>query len=48
MLVAAGSLIDADKQQRSNIKGTFTIGDVMIRPMPTHKEPHEGKIRHCL
>lgn len=36
--------ISVDKQQRSNIKHIFAIGDVAGNPMLAHKATHEGKI----
>jgi len=36
--------ISVDKQQRSNVKHIFAIGDVVGNPMLAHKASHEGKI----
>ncbi|XVL49993.1 dihydrolipoyl dehydrogenase [Methylobacter sp. G7] len=36
--------ISVDKQQRSNVKHIFAIGDVVGNPMLAHKATHEGKI----
>ncbi len=36
--------ISVDKQQRSNVKHIFAIGDVVGNPMLAHKAAHEGKI----
>ncbi|PPK71935.1 dihydrolipoamide dehydrogenase [Methylobacter tundripaludum] len=36
--------IGVDKQQRSNVKHIFAIGDVVGNPMLAHKATHEGKI----
>jgi dihydrolipoamide dehydrogenase len=36
--------ISVDKQQRSNVKHIFAIGDVTGNPMLAHKATHEGKI----
>jgi dihydrolipoamide dehydrogenase len=36
--------IPVDKQQRTNIKHIFAIGDVVGNPMLAHKATHEGKI----
>lgn len=36
--------IAADKQQRTNIKHIFAIGDVIGNPMLAHKAVHEGKV----
>ncbi len=36
--------IAVDKQQRSNVKHIFAIGDVTGSPMLAHKATHEGKI----
>lgn len=36
--------INVDKQQRSNVKHIFAIGDVAGNPMLAHKASHEGKI----
>ena len=36
--------INVDKQQRSNVKHIFAIGDVTGNPMLAHKASHEGKI----
>ncbi len=36
--------IAVDKQQRSNVKHIFAIGDVTGNPMLAHKATHEGKI----
>jgi dihydrolipoamide dehydrogenase len=36
--------ICVDKQQRSNVKHIFAIGDVTGNPMLAHKASHEGKI----
>ncbi|WP_340121836.1 dihydrolipoyl dehydrogenase [Methylobacter svalbardensis] len=36
--------IRVDKQQRSNVKHIFAIGDVVGNPMLAHKATHEGKI----
>lgn len=36
--------ISVDKQQRTNIKHIFAIGDVVGNPMLAHKASHEGKI----
>lgn len=36
--------IVADKQQRTNIKHIFAIGDVVGNPMLAHKATHEGKV----
>lgn len=36
--------ISVDKQQRSNVKHIFAIGDVAGNPMLAHKATHEGKI----
>jgi len=36
--------IYVDKQQRSNVKHIFAIGDVAGNPMLAHKASHEGKI----
>lgn len=36
--------ISVDKQQRTNVKHIFAIGDVAGNPMLAHKATHEGKI----
>jgi len=36
--------ISVDKQQRTNVKHIFAIGDVVGNPMLAHKATHEGKI----
>jgi dihydrolipoamide dehydrogenase len=36
--------IAVDKQQRTNVKNIFAIGDVVGNPMLAHKATHEGKI----
>jgi dihydrolipoamide dehydrogenase len=36
--------IAVDKQQRTNIKNIFAIGDVVGNPMLAHKATHEGKV----
>ena len=36
--------IGVDKQQRTNVKNIFAIGDVVGNPMLAHKATHEGKI----
>ena len=36
--------ISVDKQQRTNVKNIFAIGDVVGNPMLAHKATHEGKI----
>jgi len=36
--------ISVDKQQRSNVRHIFAIGDVVGNPMLAHKASHEGKI----
>ena len=36
--------ITVDKQQRTNIKNIFAIGDVVGNPMLAHKASHEGKV----
>jgi dihydrolipoamide dehydrogenase len=36
--------IPVDKQQRTNVKHIFAIGDVVGNPMLAHKASHEGKI----
>jgi dihydrolipoamide dehydrogenase len=36
--------IDVDKQQRTNIKHIFAIGDIVGNPMLAHKAAHEGKV----
>lgn len=36
--------IVVDKQQRTNIKHIFAIGDVVGNPMLAHKASHEGKV----
>jgi dihydrolipoamide dehydrogenase len=36
--------IPVDKQQRTNIKHIFAIGDVVGNPMLAHKATHEGKV----
>lgn len=36
--------IHVDKQQRTNVKHIFAIGDVVGNPMLAHKATHEGKI----
>jgi dihydrolipoamide dehydrogenase len=36
--------IPVDKQQRTNVKHIFAIGDVVGNPMLAHKATHEGKI----
>ena len=36
--------IRVDKQQRTNVKHIFAIGDVVGNPMLAHKATHEGKI----
>lgn len=36
--------IAVDKQQRTNIKHIFAIGDVVGNPMLAHKAVHEGKV----
>lgn len=36
--------ISVDKQQRTNVKHIFAIGDVVGNPMLAHKASHEGKI----
>lgn len=36
--------ISVDKQQRSNVKHIFAIGDVVGNPMLAHKATHEAKI----
>lgn len=36
--------IRVDKQQRTNVKHIFAIGDVTGNPMLAHKSTHEGKI----
>jgi dihydrolipoamide dehydrogenase len=36
--------IAVDKQQRTNIKHIFAIGDVVGNPMLAHKATHEGKV----
>ena len=36
--------IAVDKQQRTNIKHIFAIGDVVGNPMLAHKAAHEGKV----
>jgi len=36
--------ISVDKQQRSNVRHIFAIGDVVGNPMLAHKATHEGKI----
>jgi len=36
--------IRVDKQQRTNVKHIFAIGDVVGNPMLAHKASHEGKI----
>jgi dihydrolipoamide dehydrogenase len=36
--------IGVDKQQRTNVKHIFAIGDVVGNPMLAHKAVHEGKV----
>ena len=36
--------ITVDKQQRTNVKHIFAIGDVVGNPMLAHKASHEGKV----
>ena len=36
--------IEVDKQQCTNVKNIFAIGDVVGNPMLAHKATHEGKI----
>jgi len=36
--------IAVDKQQRTNVKHIFAIGDVVGNPMLAHKASHEGKV----
>lgn len=36
--------ISVDKQQRTNVKNIYAIGDVVGNPMLAHKATHEGKI----
>jgi len=36
--------IRVDKQQRTNVKHIFAIGDVVGNPMLAHKASHEGKV----
>ncbi|MGZ4969947.1 MAG: dihydrolipoyl dehydrogenase [Methylobacter sp.] len=36
--------ISVDKQQRTNVRHIFAIGDVVGNPMLAHKATHEGKI----
>lgn len=36
--------IAVDKQQRTNVKHIFAIGDVVGNPMLAHKATHEGKV----
>ena len=36
--------IAVDKQQRTNVKNIYAIGDVVGNPMLAHKATHEGKI----
>ncbi len=36
--------IPVDKQQRTNVKNIFAIGDVAGQPMLAHKATHEGKV----
>jgi len=46
---AAGVMVErgfipVDKQQRTNIKHIFAIGDIVGQPMLAHKATHEGKV----
>ncbi len=36
--------VAVDKQQRTNIKNIFAIGDIVGNPMLAHKAAHEGKV----
>ena len=36
--------IHVDKQQRTNVKHIFAIGDIVGQPMLAHKAVHEGKV----
>jgi dihydrolipoyl dehydrogenase len=37
-------LIKVDKQQRTNVRHIFAIGDIVGQPMLAHKATHEGKV----
>ena len=37
-------LIEVDKQQRTNVRHIFAIGDIVGQPMLAHKASHEGKV----
>jgi dihydrolipoamide dehydrogenase len=37
-------LIKVDKQQRTNVRHIFAIGDIVGQPMLAHKASHEGKV----
>jgi dihydrolipoamide dehydrogenase len=37
-------LIAVDKQQRTNVRHIFAIGDIVGQPMLAHKASHEGKV----
>jgi len=36
--------IEVDKQQRTNVKNIYAIGDIAGNPMLAHKATHEGKV----
>ncbi len=42
--VTERGFIEADQQQRTNVKHIFAIGDVIGQPMLAHKATHEGKV----
>ena len=37
-------LIEVDRQQRTNVRHIFAIGDIVGQPMLAHKASHEGKV----
>ncbi len=42
--VSERGLIEVDKQQRTNVRHIFAIGDIVGQPMLAHKASHEGKV----
>ena len=36
--------IEVDKQQKTNVKNIYAIGDIAGDPMLAHKATHEGKV----
>jgi dihydrolipoamide dehydrogenase len=42
--VSERGLIEVDRQQRTNVRHIFAIGDIVGQPMLAHKASHEGKV----